>query len=138
VKIASLRKVMKEAFLQFGNEIVEILPIQQLKTYKLLNRKKTISELHFPTSTTALKQAKRRMIYEELLIFQLKMQIFRKKEREAVGGTGKLFQMEKVEEFVRRLPFTLTNAQERVLKEILKDLKEPFIMNRLLQGDVGS
>lgn len=138
VKVTTLKKIMTQAFQQFGDEIEEILPPQLLQTYKLMGRKETIYELHFPSSIYSLKQAKRRMIYEELLLFQLKMQIFRKRKREAIGGNAKSFPKEKVQDFIQSLPFTLTAAQNRVLNEILADLSSVYIMNRLLQGDVGS
>lgn len=138
VKITALRKFIRQAFEQYGDFVEEILPPQQLHAYRLMERKETLYQLHFPSSPSALKQAKRRMIYEELLLFQLKMQMFRKLEREGEIGQGKNYQEEAVRSFLESLPFPLTNAQNRVLKEILTDLRSEYRMNRLLQGDVGS
>ncbi|MDQ0253760.1 ATP-dependent DNA helicase RecG [Evansella vedderi] len=138
VKINTLRKFIRQAIQQFGNQVEEILPPQLLNTYRLMDRAETIKQLHFPSNPEKLKQAKRRMIYEELLLFQLKMQMFRKIEREAEEGQQKNFTKEAVHEFMEKLPFPLTNAQNRVLKEILTDLGSEYRMNRLLQGDVGS
>ena len=78
------------------------------------------------------------MVYEEFLLFQLKMQALRKIQREQSMGIGQTFDENKVNDFIQTLPFPLTNAQQRVVEEILSDMKSPFRMNRLLQGDVGS
>ena len=138
LKINSLRKLIRQALQQFEGQIEEILPPQLLSAYRLLNREETIKELHFPSSVAQLTQSKRRMIYEELLLFQLKMQMFRKQEREADEGQQKEFDMEEIKNFIHKLPFPLTGAQKRVLKEIMDDLGSEYRMNRLLQGDVGS
>ncbi|MFA9557420.1 ATP-dependent DNA helicase RecG [Evansella sp. AB-rgal1] len=138
MKITALRKLIRQTFVQFNEEIKEFLPPQLMATYRLMERKETLRQLHFPTSIDMLKQAKRRMIYEELLLFQLKMQFFRKKEREGDIGQKKVIQMEKIDAFITTLPFPLTNAQQRVLGEIMTDIQSEHRMNRLLQGDVGS
>ncbi|MBU9712479.1 ATP-dependent DNA helicase RecG [Evansella tamaricis] len=138
IKITTLRKYIRQAFEQFGDQIGEILPHQLLSAYRLLNRRETLEQLHFPTDTVQLKQAKRRMIYEELLFFQLKMQMFRKLERQGEKGQQKRFNKEDLLVFMDKLPFELTGAQKQALKEILSDLTADHRMNRLLQGDVGS
>ncbi|MDG5788231.1 ATP-dependent DNA helicase RecG [Evansella sp. AB-P1] len=138
MKVVAFRKLIRQAFSQFSNDVIEILPSQLLDTYRLMERQETIRQLHFPSTIESLKQAKRRMIYEEFLLFQLKMQLLRKREREGDIGQKKIFQMEDVQAFIEQLPFPLTNAQSRVLQEILSDLQLDLRMNRLLQGDVGS
>ncbi|MBU9720386.1 MULTISPECIES: ATP-dependent DNA helicase RecG [Bacillaceae] len=138
LKMTTLRKFINNAFQQYGDQIEETLPEQLINMYRLMNRQETFRQLHFPTSATQLVQAKRRMIYEELLLFQLKMQMFRKWERQGDEGQQKVFSIDKVKGFVQDLPFELTQAQKKVLKEILDDLQGPHRMNRLLQGDVGS
>ncbi|TMW74062.1 ATP-dependent DNA helicase RecG [Alteribacter natronophilus] len=138
LKMSALKKWIREAMDLCGSEIEETLPEQLIRAYKLMERKETIRQLHFPSSPESLKQAKRRMVYEELLLFQLKMQTFRKQEREQTEGQSRQFADEDVEAFVKRLPFPLTGAQEKVKNEILKDLRSGYRMNRLLQGDVGS
>ncbi|MBM7094134.1 ATP-dependent DNA helicase RecG [Bacillus sp. H-16] len=138
MKMASLRKFIHEAMTSYGDLIEEKLPEQLVNTYRLMDRKEAIRHLHFPKSQDSLSQAKRRMTYEELLLFQLKMQTYRKQEREQQKGDKKHLPVKNVEAFVQRLPFPLTGAQNRVKQEILNDLKSEFRMNRLLQGDVGS
>lgn len=133
-----LKKIITQALQDFGDEIEEILPAQYLQAYKLPNRKETVKYLHFPSSREQLKHARRRFIYEEFLLFQLKMQLLRKKHREATEGNTQNYHAEKVEQFIERFPFQLTSAQTTSLKEILADMRAPLRMNRLLQGDVGS
>lgn len=133
-----LRKIIEQAFQDYGEEIVENLPTSYLQSYKLPLKSDAIHTLHFPKSRYALKHARRRYIYEEFLLFQLKMQVLRKKNREATEGNAQIYDEEKVQAFIERFPFQLTNAQEIALQEILQDMVEPYRMNRLLQGDVGS
>ncbi len=85
-----------------------------------------------------MKHARRRMVYEEFLLFQLKMQAFKKANRENTSGRSLSISEEDMTLFIRQLPFPLTGAQKRVVREIIDDLRSPYRMNRLLQGDVGS
>jgi ATP-dependent DNA helicase RecG len=133
-----MRKFITIAFQQYGHLLEEILPLSLVTKYRLLNRSDAIKAMHFPIDQEAVKQARRRLVYEEFLLFQLKMQALRKFEREQSPGIEQLYHLMKVEEFINSLPFPLTNAQKRVITEILADLKSPLRMNRLLQGDVGS
>lgn len=133
-----LKKMIQTGFSQYGEQIVEILPEQYLNVYKLPNRYEAIQTMHFPKSHVSLKHARRRIIYEEFLVFQLKMQLLRKERRKESEGNIQRFELEKINTFIKSFPFTLTDAQEKVLKEILYDMGSPYRMNRLLQGDVGS
>ena len=132
------RRFLYDAFKCFGNDIEETLPSCLRTKYKLISKKEALEAIHFPLSYEQLKQARRRLVYEELLLFQLKMQAFRKFEREKSKGTAKEIDQCAIDRIVAELPFALTEAQNRVLSEILDDLRSPFRMNRLLQGDVGS
>ncbi|NSL51221.1 ATP-dependent DNA helicase RecG [Calidifontibacillus erzurumensis] len=133
-----MQRIIRSALNEYGNEILEFLPVSILKKYKLLPRKDAVQYIHQPESAEYLKQARRRLVYEEFLLFQLKMQSLRKFERERSGGFSQKFSMRKIEQFIATLPFPLTNAQQRVVTEILHDMSSPYRMNRLLQGDVGS
>src|SRR5699024_6014797 len=106
--------------------------------YKLPTLNEAIIWMHFPASELHLKQARRRFVYEELLLFQIKMQLLRKISRESEYGEGIKIDEIVINEFIQTFPYELTNAHNRSLKEIFKDLKSPDKMNRLLQGDVGS
>ncbi len=138
ISVKNMRRLMGHAFNQYGEWIEENLPPQLLTRYKLMPRKEALKTMHFPASANLVKQARRRIVYEEFLLFQLKMQALRKIQREQSKGIGQTFDGGKVDDFTQTLPFPLTKAQQRVVEEILTDMKSPFRMNRLLQGDVGS
>ncbi|WP_453997015.1 ATP-dependent DNA helicase RecG [Bacillus nitroreducens] len=138
ITVKGMKRFIGLALKQYGDHIEDNLPGQLLSTYRLLPKKQAIEIMHHPTSHQDLKQARRRFVYEEFLLFQLKMQALRKFEREQTAGLAMEFPMVKLEKFLEGLPFPLTNAQERVVNEIMNDLRSPYRMNRLLQGDVGS
>ncbi|MFJ7830040.1 ATP-dependent DNA helicase RecG [Peribacillus sp. NPDC097284] len=138
ITVKGMRRHITNGFSQYGNMIEENLPPQLLTTYKLMPRKDALRMMHFPISAVDVKQARRRFVYEEFLLFQLKMQALRKIQREQSGGTGQEFDRQQVKGFIDTLPFPLTTAQNRVVEEILTDMESPYRMNRLLQGDVGS
>lgn len=138
ITVKSLKKLIYSTIEQYGQAISEILPSHFLQKYKLIDRKQAIFKLHYPKDFEDGKQARRRMVYEEFLLFQLKMQALRKFQRENSHSAIIQFSMAKVDVFKSSLPFPLTKAQERVVAEILGDIESPYRMNRLLQGDVGS
>ncbi|MED4987207.1 ATP-dependent DNA helicase RecG, partial [Geobacillus stearothermophilus] len=108
------------------------------RAYRLVDKQEAVRALHFPRSREELHQARRRLVYEEFLLYQLKMQAFRRIVRDGQHGVAHSFSEERLAAFLSALPFSLTNAQRRVIKEILADMRAPRQMNRLLQGDVGS
>lgn len=133
-----LRKLIKMALDKYERQITEFLPPVYLEQYKLPTRKHAIKMLHFPKNQVELKHARRRLIYEELLLFQLKIQLLKKRNRLEDESFKQPFSLDEVRQFIERLPFTLTDDQRKSLSEILQDMKSPIQMNRLLQGDVGS
>lgn len=133
-----LKLFIKQAIQLYETKIIETLPHTYIAKYKLPTLNEAIIWMHFPTSKLHLKQARRRFVYEELLLFQIKMQLLRKISRESEYGEGIKIDEKVINEFIQTFPYQLTNAQNRSLKEIFKDLKSPYRMNRLLQGDVGS
>ncbi|WP_160720048.1 ATP-dependent DNA helicase RecG [Bacillus sp. USDA818B3_A] len=138
VTTKGMRKFIHLAFQQSGQYIEESLPETFLKKYRLMGKRDALKIMHFPNNPEEVKQARRRFVYEEFLLFQLKMQALRKFEREHSPGIKQKYDLAKLKEFINSLPFPLTNAQKKVVNEILADLKSPYHMNRLLQGDVGS
>ncbi len=134
----TFRKLMRQALDIAKTDLVDCLPERFRTAYHLAPIEDALEWVHFPTDGEALKQARRRFVYEELLIFQLKMQALRKKNREEEGGSFIDYDLDELKKFINSLPYGLTGAQKRVVNEISKDMKEPFRMNRLLQGDVGS
>ncbi|EST52684.1 ATP-dependent DNA helicase [Brevibacillus panacihumi W25] len=135
---ALLRKLIQQALRQYGREIPEILPAELVERYRLMPRADAFHSIHFPEGAEDGRQARRRIMFEELFLFQLKMQTLRRINRQQTEGTALAIPMDEVRQFVTSLPFPLTDAQKRVVKEILDDMRAPHAMNRLLQGDVGS
>ncbi|MBU8565903.1 ATP-dependent DNA helicase RecG [Virgibacillus pantothenticus] len=133
-----LKKAIQQALASYAAAIDEILPAPFLTAYKLPSRKEAYQTMHMPKSRIALKHARRRFIYEEFLVFQLKMQLLRKWKREATTGNVQQYDQLRVKAFMDSFPFTLTDAQQSALHQILADMASPYRMNRLLQGDVGS
>ncbi len=120
-------------------DIPENLPDAILSKFKFASRKEAIRELHFPQTLQRLEEAKRRLKFEELFYLQLRHLILKGNRNRSYKGIV----FEKVGAhfnnfYTNFLPFELTSAQKRVLKEIRNDLKTGLQSNRLLQGDVGS
>lgn len=120
-------------------DIPEILPASVLQQHQLLPRYQALQFIHFPPEPAAYKAAVARLKYEELFIAQLKMGLIRAKRHRHLQGVvfsqvGELFNRF----YKEHLPFELTGAQKRVIKEIRNDCGSGKQMNRLLQGDVGS
>ena len=109
ISVKNMRRLIGNAFVQYGSFIEENIPSQLLTRYKLMPRKQALKSLHFPSSANDVKQARRRMVYEEFLFFQLKMQALRKVQREQSKGIGQVFDEVKVKDFIQTLPFPLTN-----------------------------
>ncbi|MGP1907467.1 ATP-dependent DNA helicase RecG [Metabacillus sp. JX24] len=136
--VKTMRKLINHALTQFGPEIRNVIPEQLMEAYRLPAKKEAILTMHHPLKHEDLKHARRYFVYEEFLLFQLKMQALRKFQREQSMGVSHRIDKERLDGFIGSLPFPLTNAQQRVIDEILTDMKSAYRMNRLLQGDVGS
>jgi len=136
--VKAIRKFITLALNQYGSQIEDMLPLSLRERYKLMTREDAVRTIHLPRDHGDLKQARRRFVYEEFLLFQLKMQALRKREREETAGMSQVFPSSDLVQFTNQLPFPLTGAQKRVVNEITADMKSPYRMNRLLQGDVGS
>ncbi len=120
-------------------DLPEILPEKIVQSLKLISRYKAFSDIHFPPNSTTYQQAVNRLKFEELFIAQLRMGLIRARRHLYSKGVvfsqvGDIFNTF----YQRNLPFELTGAQKRVIKEIRKDCGSGKQMNRLLQGDVGS
>lgn len=131
----TLEKYIK--YLLENTTIVDELPSYLKEKYHLCSLKEAYQYIHFPKNKEELKEAQRRLIFEELFEFMLKM-MFLKELNQTGKGISKEFDEKKVEKFLKDLPFTLTEDQQSAIKEGLHDLKDKKRMNRLLLGDVGS
>lgn len=135
----SLVKLIKTAFDQGLDLLIEEnLPGVLLERYQLLSRVKAVRAMHFPKDLSEYRQALRRIKFEELFYFQMQLQVLKMESKDASNGLSIDWQKALLQEKKKQLPFSLTEAQERSLSEILSDLKSSAHMNRLLQGDVGS
>jgi ATP-dependent DNA helicase RecG len=134
----AISKLMQTLLDGMSYPISEILPPSVLQKYQLISRDSAFRWVHFPKNQEELVRAQNRIKFEEL--FLLQMRVLKQKSQHKLE---KSYVFSKVGEYFNHfykenLPFTLTNAQQRVVKEIRKDLGSGFQMNRLLQGDVGS
>ena len=139
VSQSALVKVIKTAFEAGLDQLLEEnLPQVLMDKYQLLSRRQAVRAMHFPKDLKEYKQALRRVKFEELLFFQLQLQVLKEENRSVGQGILLDWDEKKLKALQASLPFALTEAQERSLKEILTDMRSPYHMNRLLQGDVGS
>ncbi|WP_335934488.1 ATP-dependent DNA helicase RecG [Fusobacterium polymorphum] len=135
----SLRKLVEKFLVNFLNYFEENIPKELIKEYKIMERKSAIKNIHYPVSMKEIEEAKRRFAIEELLILELGIL----KSRFIIeNSNSKNYEIEgkkeKVREFLSQLSFNLTNAQKKVIKEIYDEISNGKIVNRLIQGDVGS
>jgi ATP-dependent DNA helicase RecG len=138
VRQSSLIQLIRAGFDTYGHLIPEILPEELLEKYRLMPRKEAIFAMHFPNNPDESHQAKRRVVFEEFFLFQLKMQGLKRQEKAEKNGLSIHYDVERLKAFTQKLPFELTKAQKKVTNEICRDLMSPNHMQRLLQGDVGS
>lgn len=131
------RKIMREAVYHFADAVEENLPNEILGKNHFIPLRDAIRDIHFPKTFEHIKNAKSRLTYNELFILQMAMALRRRSMKEEAGISFKIGP--NVDTHIRKLiPFTLTRAQERVVREIKEDMRSNKPMNRLLQGDVGS
>lgn len=122
-----------------AGKIPEILPQSTVSSLKMLSREEAIMQIHFPTDTLLLRRAEARIKFEEFLMIQLRLLRVKSIRKTDFQGFDFSVVGEKFNSFYsHNLPFPLTNAQKRVIKEIRADMGSSKQMNRLLQGDVGS
>ncbi|MTD40188.1 ATP-dependent DNA helicase RecG [Erwinia sp. CPCC 100877] len=138
VRQSSLIQLIRAGFDIYGNLIPEILPEELLEKYRLMPRKEAIFAMHFPNNPNESHQAKRRVVFEEFFLFQLRMQGLKRQEKAEKNGLSIHYDVERLKAFTQKLPFELTMAQKKVTNEICRDLMSSNHMQRLLQGDVGS
>lgn len=135
----SFRRLVKEAVKSKKQLFLENIPDSILKKYKILGREEALTEIHFPKNSKSIEEAKRRFAIEELLV--LEMGILQKRFELDNENHSKYTLEDKktlVKKYLENLSFSLTKAQKRVITEIYKDLSNGRIVNRLIQGDVGS
>lgn len=130
-----LQVTIKNALNLFDDEIYETTPKSILNEYELCSLGYALQNIHFPNDNQAFELAKKRLVFDELLILQLGMLLLRGRNRDI---TGYKMKEQNISEFYGSLPFELTNAQKNAVADCTMDLCGAYPMNRLVQGDVGS
>lgn len=128
-------RLVETALREIKGNVQEIIPEYIVKRYRLMSFEEALRAIHFPESEAQLALAKRRLIFEELLLLQMGLM----SEKTEGGNRASVpIRNDFTEEFYSTLPFDPTNAQKRAVSEAVEDMKNSKQMNRLLQGDVGS
>ncbi len=115
----------------------EYLPREIRSRYKLCEYNYAIKEIHFPENMDTLIAARNRLVFDEFFLFILNMQ-YHKEKRIKEANEFELREDSFTDELIARLPYELTGAQKRALSEVKRDMRSPYVMQRLIQGDVGS
>lgn len=119
-------------------QLSESLPADLRDRYGLMGLADAVTNIHFPLDRDCLAAARRRLVFDEFFYLQLGLLNRRQTQRKAQASAIILPSGQLIEHFYQILPFALTNAQQRVINDILNDLASPSPMNRLVQGDVGA
>lgn len=117
--------------------VTERLPEDLLRRYDLVTKSTAIGHIHFPKTDDSFFAARKRLVFEELFMLQMSLNLLKADFGKKSSGICK-YVPDDFQDFVGSLPYELTGAQKRVLNEIIKDMKSPYAANRLVQGDVGS
>lgn len=123
--------------LDSGMLVSDLLPADIRKEYHLAEYNYALRQIHFPENEESCRLARKRLVFDEFLVFALSVKQL-KKENHQIKNNYPISEEKAVEDFIGTLPYTLTKAQLRVWQEIADDLKGSVVMNRLVQGDVGS
>lgn len=131
------RSLIKYTLEETSNSLYDFIPTWVRKKYCLCDRNFAVQNIHFPSDNESFFIARRRLVFEEL--FMLQISLLRIKISLNVGKKGVVFKnADCCKSMIESLPFELTNAQSKVFEEIKADLTSGMVMNRLVQGDVGS
>ncbi len=124
----------------YKDGIEEILPKEIISFNNLIDESTAYQQIHFPDNMDSANNARERLAFDELFSLQLANNLIKKQwQKERVGNKFQISNFKfQIQEFINRLPFKLTSDQNKVIDEIINDLKKTVPMNRFLQGDVGS
>lgn len=134
----TLRKILFNVVNEYADFVEEVLSTQILNEYKLMSLKEAIKKVHFPANAEEKYSSRRRLKFDEWFFFQLMLALRRRHTKIELPGISFNIKSRLARQLVDSLPFKLTKAQIKVIKEITEDMKLPRPMNRLIQGDVGS
>lgn len=126
------------ALLMYGRDILDSIPKEYIEKYNFLNKKTSLNVIHNPSTGEKLKEVTIRLKYEELFEFMFKINYLKQINKKKNNGLHRVIDKDKLNDFIKKIPFKLTNDQNKAIDEIVGDLEASHRMNRLLQGDVGS
>lgn len=132
----TVTKAVQKAFNSAG-KFEEFVPEDIIKRLGLMSFFDAIYNIHFPKDGATLEQARRRLAYNEFFLFVLKLRLLKKLQEEN-RNTFPIIEVAEAKRFLEKLPYRLTNAQLNAYNDIISDISGPYVMNRLIQGDVGS
>ncbi len=119
-------------------DVIDLVPRYIEEKYNLMNKKSAIKNIHVPEDILLLKKARQRIKYEELFMYVLKINYLKNKINNDNLAIERNIDKDKLDKFIKSLPFELTLDQDKAVNDIINDLSIKKRMNRLLQGDVGS
>ena len=134
---SNISKIVRNIFAERLVKINETLPRTLMNKHKLVDRYKMVYHLHFPYSENDLSEALRRLKYEEALNYQFNIMNERRKV-DSVYKERKIYDLKKIKEFIKTIPYELTKDQKDAVNDIFRDFKKTHAVKRLIQGDVGS
>ena len=132
----TVMKSVEKAFLSVGN-LEEFVPEEILKRLDLMDYFKALRAVHFPENGINLEDARRRLAYNEFLLFVIKLRLLKQSSEEIVNQNP-MIEVADVARLLEKLPYKLTGAQLKAWEDVKGDLCGGYVMNRLIQGDVGS
>ena len=133
-----LRRIVYDAVQRYARFVPDCLPPAVRERESLLDAATALRQLHFPEDLDQLERARKRIVFEELFLLQTELARVRQSAKDAPGGIAFDIAPGLLDEFRSALPFTLTEAQERVIAEVAADMADPRPANRLIHGEVGA
>ncbi|MDR3190946.1 MAG: ATP-dependent DNA helicase RecG [Lactobacillaceae bacterium] len=137
VQQRTIKSLVEQALGKYQAYLEDLVPANLQTRYRLMTHRDTIFGMHAPHDGQEAQAARRSASFEEFFLFQMRLQILKIMDKDNLGRAIH-YDNPKLKQFIKTLPYELTDAQKKVVNEIVFDMKRPVHMNRLLQGDVGS
>ena len=134
----TLKRLIDLAIDEYLDELVDIVPIEIRKKYRLMSDQEIVKGMHHPNNGHTAELAKRSAIFREFFIFQMQLALLSNSNPNNAHGIAKKYDLTEIAKLTNSLPFELSDDQKHVVNEIFADMHSDFQMQRLLQGDVGS
>lgn len=138
IRQSTLVKLIKQAWDMYQLDLIDPLPDSILMRNNLITLREAIEVMHFSNDDRMLQEARESLIFREFFYYQMKLGWRKYQQKNAQTGRSINYNVDSLKAFFDTLPYTLTNAQKRVVNEVCRDLKLPTQSFRLIQGDVGS